>query len=154
MVFARPVSFARNEADPAAHLIQPERHLCPHRDGPTPTEGPGPPVVLPGPVGIHPDPQVGAPPGTTPNPVRPVPRTAGTRSLDVALKSTQEAVVRRVVHLTIHDQPYLQIDYSPEGEQNVLRARLGTEAAYENVREGDRVLVYTMMSVVTRVEKV
>jgi len=72
----------------------------------------------------------------------------------VALKSTQEAVVRRVVHLTIHDQPYLQIDYSPEGEQNVLRARLGTEAAYENVREGDRVLVYAMMSVVTRVEKV
>ncbi len=72
----------------------------------------------------------------------------------MALKSSIGADVRGVVHLTIHDQLYLQIDYSPTDEKDkVYRARLGTEAAYPDVCEGDSIVVHSLMNVVTRIEK-
>lgn len=72
----------------------------------------------------------------------------------MALKSSRGALVRRIVHLTIHDQPYLQVDYSPAGEEDkVYRARLGTEAAYPDLCEGDQIIVHSLMDVVTRIEK-
>ncbi len=72
----------------------------------------------------------------------------------MALKSSRGAWVHKILHISIHDQPYIQIDYSPVGEEDrVYRARLGNEAAYTDVREGDRIIVHSLMNVVTRVEK-
>ena len=71
------------------------------------------------------------------------------------LPKTTGALIRKVTPYTVHGQPYLQIHYSPVGAENEIReARLGTEAAYENIKEGDQVALHTLMNTVTKIEKV
>lgn len=68
------------------------------------------------------------------------------------LKGTRDAIVRGVVRIAIHDQPYLQILYSPtDAQDTTLQARVGVESAYPDVAEGDRVVIHSMMNVVTRI---
>ncbi len=70
------------------------------------------------------------------------------------LPTTTGAIIRQVTPYTVHGQPYLQIHYSPVGAENEIReARLGTEAAYPNVAEGDQVALYSLMNTVTKIEK-
>lgn len=71
------------------------------------------------------------------------------------LPQTTGAIIRQVTPYTVHGQPYLQVHYSPVGaEHEVHEARLGTEAAYPNMAEGDQVALHTMMKTVTKIEKV
>ena len=69
------------------------------------------------------------------------------------LKGVSEAIVRDVVPVAIHDQPYVQITYSPLAEQEkMLETRLGVESAYPDLTEGDRVTLHILMNVVTKIE--
>jgi len=72
------------------------------------------------------------------------------RPIDV-LKEAREAIVRGLVRIAIHDQPYVQITYSPLDDQGkTLQARVGVESTYPGLSEGDRVTVHSMMNVVTK----
>lgn len=71
------------------------------------------------------------------------------------LPKTTGALIRQATPYTVHGQPYLQIHYSPVGaEDKTFEARLGTEAAYPNVSEGDQVVLHTLMNTVTKIEKI
>lgn len=71
------------------------------------------------------------------------------------LPKTTGALIRQVTPYTVHGQPYLQIHYSPVGAEDEIReARLGTEATYANIKEGDQVALHTLMNTVTKIEKV
>ena len=68
------------------------------------------------------------------------------------LKGAQEAVIRGVVRIAIHEQPYLQVLYSPlDNESSTFQARVGVESAYPELAEGDHVLIHSMMNVVTKI---
>lgn len=72
----------------------------------------------------------------------------------MALKSARGALLRKVLPLSIHDQPYIQVDYSPVGEEHkTYQARIGIESAYEGMAAGDQVVIHSLMNVVTRIEK-
>lgn len=69
------------------------------------------------------------------------------------LKDVREAVIRSVGRVAIHDQPYLQVLYSPMDNQDATyQTRIGVESAYPDLSEGDRVRIHTVMNVVTRIE--
>ena len=71
------------------------------------------------------------------------------------LKGVRQAVVRGVVRVSIHDQPYLQVLYSPtDDQQTTLQTRIGVESAYPEIGEGDQVNIHSMMNVVTRIEPI
>jgi hypothetical protein len=71
------------------------------------------------------------------------------------LPATTGAIIRQVTPYTVHGQPYLQIHYSTAGAESEIReARLGTEAAYPNIAQGDQVALHTMMKTVTKIEKI
>ena len=71
------------------------------------------------------------------------------------LKDVRQAVVRGVVRVSIHDQPYLQVLYSPtDDQQTTLQTRIGVESAYPEIGEGDQVNIHSMMNVVTRIERI
>jgi hypothetical protein len=71
------------------------------------------------------------------------------------LPATTGALIRQVTPYTVHGQPYLQIHYSPFGAEHEIReARLGTEAAYPDIADGDQVVVHTLMNTVTKIGKI
>ena len=77
------------------------------------------------------------------------------RQMPGLLPTTQGAIIRKVVPYTVHGQPHYQVFYSPSGEEDkVFEARIGNEAAYENITEGDQVRLHILMNLVTRIEKV
>ena len=70
------------------------------------------------------------------------------------LRGSCGAIIRQVVPFTVHDQPHVQVHYSPADDENrVVQARLGNEATYEGIQAGDRVIVHSLMNVVTKIEK-
>ncbi len=79
------------------------------------------------------------------------PLSASPSTADV-LKDARKAIVRSVSRIAIHDQPYVQVLYSPLDDlDKILQARVGTESTYPGLSEGDHVTVYSMMNVVTRI---
>ena len=68
------------------------------------------------------------------------------------LKEAREAIVRDIVRISIHDQPYLQVLYSPLDDQaKTFEARIGIESTYPELAEGDRVIIHSLISVVTKI---
>ena len=68
------------------------------------------------------------------------------------LKQASEAVIRGVTRVAIHDQPYLQVLYSPlEDQDKAFQARIGIESTYPELAEGDRVTIHSLMNVVTKI---
>ena len=69
------------------------------------------------------------------------------------LKGTQAAILRDVTQIAIHDQPYVHVAYSPqEDPSRSYQARVGLESVYSGMATGDRVVIYTLMNVVTKIE--
>ena len=71
------------------------------------------------------------------------------------LPTTRGALIREVAPYTVHGQPHYRIFYSPAGEEgSVYEARLGSEALYEGIAEGDQVVLHIIMNMVTRIETI
>ncbi len=68
------------------------------------------------------------------------------------LKEAREAIVRGLIRIAIHDQPYVQVTYSPlDDQEKTLQARVGVESTYPGLSAGDRVTVHSMMNVVIKI---
>jgi hypothetical protein len=68
------------------------------------------------------------------------------------LKEAREGIVRGIVRIAIHDQPYLQVLYSPlDNQEKIFEARIGIESTYPGLAEGDRVVIHSLMNVVTKI---
>ena len=71
------------------------------------------------------------------------------------LPTTRGAILRKVVPYTVHGQPYFQVFYSPAGDEGrTFEARVGNEATYAGMAEGDQVVLHIMMNIVTKIENV